>query len=193
MLHFTHAVDYYKFLVENFYNNAPYFINYENEGKLDVDYNTGDDIEEYINYQSECFEIDDDGSSYYRYEFFPPVHHVVENVELLRYLINDLVNKSLQPELKMINERIISAFEEKKLRKIKHEIRLIKEKTEDSIKVIEYMIDLGLYEKVDHTAFDFVVDNYIITGETMKEAYQKNVDEFIESVNINYLHTVSTL
>ena len=195
MIHFKHAVDYYKFLVENFYNEAPYFKDYENEGKLDVDYNTGNDIEEYINYDSDCFEIDDDGSSYYIYEFFPPINHVVENIELLKYLVDDLINKTLNIELIKVKQLIQEAFIQYKPRKIKHQLRLIEEKMKDSIFVIDDMINIGEYEKneFEHEHYNLVVENFIVTAETIKNTYLNKVEEFTESVNKNYLQSVSIL
>lgn len=185
MLHFTHAVDYYTFLYNNFYNDAPYFKDYKKEGKLEnVDYSYPT-LEEYINYDADCFDFDETGQIYH-HEFIPPVHHVIEDFELLKYLIHDLMNKTLTPQLEILQMRIEAAYQENKPRKIKHELRLLAEITEETIYEMEYIQELGVNQKIDHPHYDRIVDNYELTIETMKDTYETIINDWRIKIQMDY-------
>lgn len=185
MIHFKHAVDYYKFLNENFYDHAPYFKDYISDERIDQDYNNESDLESYINYEDDEFEFDDNGNIYCTFKFFPPVYHVVEDLALLKYLIQKLMDNKLADSINQLKASIIIANQENKPRKIKHELRLFTEKTNETMEVLDEMIEMGEFEKNDHDHFNLVVANFIITAESIKEAYQKNIDELFAFVKIN--------
>lgn len=184
MFHLTHAVDYYQFLFDNFYTNAPYFKDYEAEGKIDdVDYPLID-MEEYINYEADCF--DHEITNSYREEFIPPINHVIEDLEILRYLVRDLMIKTITPALREMEDRIKTAFLENKPRKIKHELRLLNEMVEETKITLNDMMGMGECEKQEDLHYDLIVDNFIETTKTMKTTYEKTIEDWIEKVHSTY-------